>query len=73
MSTPSPLTAAPSTGDNRFLPLRVREASNAAKPPLACVIEFPNGIILRLSGHVDDGLLSHLLALGEHVPDYRPF
>ncbi|MDZ7361894.1 MAG: hypothetical protein ONB46_14390 [candidate division KSB1 bacterium] len=65
--------AVPSTGDNRFLPLRLREAPNAAKPPHACVIEFPHGVILHLSGHVDAQLLSHLVAIGEPVPDYRPF
>ncbi|MDZ7366877.1 MAG: hypothetical protein ONB43_13560 [candidate division KSB1 bacterium] len=63
---------APSAPANRFIPLHVRETP-PAPPPLSCVIEFPNGVNIRLSGQVDAQLLSHLIATGEHVPDYRPF
>ncbi|MDZ7314363.1 MAG: hypothetical protein ONB45_24165, partial [candidate division KSB1 bacterium] len=55
---------APSAPGNRFIPLHVRETP-LAPPPLSCVIEFPNGVNIRLSGQVDAQLLSHLIATGE--------
>lgn len=44
----------------RFIPLHVQAPPNA--PPLSCVLEFPNGVMLRLSGAVDLERLFHLAA-----------
>ena len=51
----------PPASHSGFIPLHVRQAPIAA-PPLSCVIEFPNGVIIRLSGQVDMQVLSHLVA-----------
>jgi hypothetical protein len=50
----------PPASRSGFIPLHVRQAPIAA-PPLSCVIEFPNGVIIRLSGQVDMQRLSHLV------------
>jgi hypothetical protein len=42
----------PPASRSNFIPLPVWRAPIAA-PPLSCVIEFPNGVIIRLSGQVD--------------------
>lgn len=44
----------------RFIPLHVQAPPNT--PPLSCVLEFPNGVMLRLSGAVDLERLFHLAA-----------
>lgn len=52
----------PPAFSNDFIPLHVRKASTTMASPLTCVVEFPNGVIVRLSGQVDFQLLSHLVA-----------
>lgn len=49
-----------SVATNHFIPLQVRAPQNA--PPLSCVLEFPNGVMLRVVGDVDLERLFHLAA-----------
>ncbi|MDZ7360352.1 MAG: hypothetical protein ONB46_06450 [candidate division KSB1 bacterium] len=56
-------TVAPSARGNSFIPLYVRQTP-LAPPPLSCVIEFPNGVNIRLSAQVNLQLLSHHEASG---------
>ncbi len=45
---------------NRFIPLNPLAPSTA--PLLSCVLEFPNGVQLRVTGNVDLEQLLHLAA-----------
>ncbi len=54
--------SAPREPGNGFIPLHLREAPRTMMSPLTYVVEFPNGVIVRLSGQVDLQLLSHLVA-----------
>lgn len=51
------------TKTNSFIPLVVNPAA-AADPPTRCVIEFPNGVVVRLTGAVSPQMLVHLIQTG---------
>lgn len=44
-----------------FIPLRVQEPRGLSSPSLQCVIAFPHGVIIRLSGPVDFAMLAQLI------------
>ena len=46
-----------------FIPLQPSSRSGGKR--LRCVIEYPNGVVLRLHGELDAGLLQELAGVGE--------
>lgn len=46
---------------NNFIPLTVKPPETADVPPARYVIEYPNGVVVRLSGAVAPQMLVHLI------------
>lgn len=46
---------------NSFVPLTVKPPESAEVPPARYVIEYPNGVVVRLSGAVAPQMLVHLI------------
>lgn len=58
---PRPKASLPATTKtNSFIPLVVNPPASA-DPPTRCVIEFPNGVVVRLTGAVSPQMLVHLI------------
>jgi len=52
---------APTSPHSQFIPLRAGQARAPSHAPAHWVIEFPHGVIVRLSGVMDIHLLSQLI------------
>lgn len=57
---------APTSQDLQFIPLRARQRRLSVPAPAQWVIEFPHGVIVRLSGTMDIQLLSQLIHSAGH-------